>query len=806
MTMGAPHITDRSDSADGPLVGEGVRISLDHQGVIARWSPAAEKLLGHAAESVVGRSAADLMAGTVSAEVETRADDEFATVLKRSDGASIKCWLLVRPESPADALTNWEVLITPLEPAELARAADIERALLETLFTLSPTGLYLLDPQMRLIRFNAAAEGMQGTSVSEAAGRRPSEVWPGFPAEKVERVMKQVLATGQPIIGTEKTLRPPGDPHHDHVYSTSVFRLEDDHGRILGLADATVDVTDRHLAQERLTVLADASNRIGSTLDVLDTAEALAEVSVPALADSITVDLLQPVLSGEELAPGPVGPDAALRRAASGSRGDGTRKRADRTPAASAVEVLYALEPRLLDPSDREGHRAFRDLSMSAAPGEDVHSLAIVPLVAQDRVLGLATFCRWGDRRPFDADDLNAAAQLGRRTAACLDNARRHLREHNTLIALQHILRPSGLPTQQALDVAHMSVHAGTGGDWVDAIPLSGARVALVAGTLPSRGIQAAAAAGRLSAAVHTLSDLDLEPDELLARLDDVVRRSGTVGGIDECGERPRPGHDQPCDPVDGGTCLYLIYDPVSRRCSASSAGHPWPVIVHPNGVVRTVDCPVGDALCSPGAPFSRTDFELPENSMLVLYTRGLLQQYAQGHDDPGPQRLSALLSGAPGSVQETCAGVIEALVPDQARDDVAVLVARTHALGPEHVVAWDLPSDPATVAEARTLATRQLASWDMDELAFTTELIVSELVTNAIRHAAPPITLRLIRSHVLTCEVSDGSSTSPRLSHARTTDEGGRGLLLVARCSERWGTRYTESGKIIWAEQGTMA
>jgi anti-sigma regulatory factor (Ser/Thr protein kinase) len=116
--------------------------------------------------------------------------------------------------------------------------------------------------------------------------------------------------------------------------------------------------------------------------------------------------------------------------------------------------------------------------------------------------------------------------------------------------------------------------------------------------------------------------------------------------------------------------------------------------------------------------------------------------------------------------------------------------------------VSWDLPSDPAVVSTARSLVTRQLTSWDMSEAAFTTELIASELVTNAIRYAKPPMQLRLIRSHVLTCEVSDGSSTSPRLRHARTTDEGGRGLLLVARCSERWGTRYTEGGKTVWVEQ----
>ncbi|WP_189986184.1 SpoIIE family protein phosphatase, partial [Streptomyces spinoverrucosus] len=732
-----------------------------------------------------------------------------------------RCRLAVRPERAGDAGTGWEVLLTP---AEEDGTAEAERALLETLFTLSPMGLFLLDPQLRLLRFNPAAEGMQGTSVEESVGRRPTEVWPGLAVEVVERAMREVLATGQPAIGVEKRVRPPGDPHHDHVYSASVFRLEDAQGRILGVADATVDVTDRHLAHERLTVLARASSRIGSTLDALDTARGLAEVSVPVPADSVVVDVLEKVLAGEELEAGAVRPGTVLRRAASRSRDDepsGTA--ADHEgplPPTASGEALADLEPRLVDPLCSLGQQVLR--GMRTPTEEQVHSLIVAPLVAQDRALGLATFCRWAERRPFGPDDLTLVAQLARRTAESLDNARRHLREHNSLVALQHVLRPDGLPPQQALEVAHAYVSADSGGDWVDTVPLSGARVALVAGRVPGRGIQSAAAAGRLRAALHTLSELELEPDELLARLDDIVRGPGRMNGSVRRYDQPSPApgtapspHGQLC----GATCLYLIYDPVSRRCSASTAGHPWPVVMHPDGTVRRLEGPPGDALCCPGAPFGREDFEVPENSTLVLYTPGLfqseqreqreqLQQREQREHEPddagGAARLTALLARSPGSVQATCSALTDALIPSRPRDDAAVLVARTHELDQAHVASWDLPCDPATVATARSLATRQLSAWDMSEAAFVTELIVSELVTNAIRYGKPPVTLRLIRSHVLTCEVSDGSSTSPRLRHARTTDEGGRGLLLVARSSDRWGTRYTEDGKIVWVEQST--
>nr|WP_250280007.1 ATP-binding protein [Frankia sp. Cppng1_Ct_nod] len=91
---------------------------------------------------------------------------------------------------------------------------------------------------------------------------------------------------------------------------------------------------------------------------------------------------------------------------------------------------------------------------------------------------------------------------------------------------------------------------------------------------------------------------------------------------------------------------------------------------------------------------------------------------------------------------------------------------------------------------------------WGLEPVAFTTELVVSELVTNAIRHARAPLQLRLILDSSLICEVSDASSTAPHLRRARTFDEGGRGLFLVAALTQRWGTRQTLCGKTIWAEQ----
>ncbi|MPY63112.1 ATP-binding protein, partial [Streptomyces spongiae] len=156
----------------------------------------------------------------------------------------------------------------------------------------------------------------------------------------------------------------------------------------------------------------------------------------------------------------------------------------------------------------------------------------------------------------------------------------------------------------------------------------------------------------------------------------------------------------------------------------------------------------------------------------------------------------------APASLDRRAQTMVDALVPDRPYDDVVLLLARTRRLAADRVAYWDLPADPALVAEARKTTTRQLGDWGLEHLAFTTELVVSELVTNAIRHATGPIRLRLILDRTLICEVFDGGPTAPHLRHPRTTDEGGRGLFLIAQFTQSWGTRFLPEGKVIWAEQ----
>ncbi|MFE0329769.1 SpoIIE family protein phosphatase [Streptomyces sp. NPDC058960] len=554
------------------------------------------------------------------------------------------------------------------------------------------------------------------------------------------------------------------------------------------------------LARKRLELLHDASVRIGTTLDVTRTAEELAEVTVPRFADLAVVDLPDSVLLGEE--PGPLGGHTPLRRVALGSVREelpvyGIGDLVQYVPSTPQVRCLETgqsvLEPVL---SEAEGWIAQDPARFGRALTEGIHSLITVPLRARGTILGVVSFYRSEKPTPFEDDDLSLAQELAGRAAISIDNARRFTREHNTALALQRSLLPRGRPEQNAVEVAYryLPAQAGVGGDWFDVIPLSGARVALVVGDVVGHGLHAAATMGRLRTAVHNFCSLDLPPDDLLTHLDDLVGRLDRGEGWAVEPTYPDAG-------IVGATCLYVVYDPVSRRCTLTRAGHPVPAVVGPDGGVDFVDLPSGPPLGLGGTPFETVELELAEGSQLVLYTDGLIEDRVRDIDT-GLDKLRSVLACPGRAPEDTCEAVLDALLPTRPSDDVALLVARTHALGPKRVAEWEFPSDPAVVARAREAVIGQMSAWGLGELGYTTELVASELVTNAIRHATGPVQLRLLRDRALICEVSDGSSTSPRLRRARNEDEGGRGLFLVAQLTERWGTRYTTDGKIIWTEQ----
>ena len=781
---------------------------VDGRGSVMVWSAGAQWLLGYAAGDVVGRPAATLLASALPASARRclgeRRDWNGKVSLRHRDGGRVDLELLAHPIRGSDGSLRWVLMtLTESPPQAGMRSAQPDAPHMDWAFTQSPFALAIHDRDLLCLRVNDRMCQMFGLTEDELRGRRLRDVLPGPQYGALERYMDQVLDTGEPT-HRETYRRVPGETR-EHAWSVSVSPLKDQAGRTQAVWIGVLNITEQYAARQRLTLLNQAGTHIGTTLDVTRTAQELADMAVPRFADLAVVDLLDAVLSGDEPNPGPLTGTVALRRVAHQSIFEGVPEAVvkpgdvdvhpESFPSARCLATGKAILTGVDHPTfmAATGHNPARAATIRKY---GLHSVLSVPIRARGVTLGVAVFVRGQRPEPFEYDDLLLAEGLTARAALSLDNARRYTRERTTALALQRSLLPQRLPEQSAVEVASRylpaSAHAGVGGDWFDVIPLSGARVALVVGDVVGHGIHASATMGRLRTAVRTLADVDLPPGELLTRLDDLVSRLSAEADADN-------GDDAENDV--GATCLYAVYDPVSRRCSLARAGHPLPVLVTPDGAVGFLDLPAGPPLGLGGLPFESTEIELSAGSILALYTDGLIE--SRGHDiDIGLERLRRALTHPEPSLETTCDNVLKAVLPDRPADDVALLLARTHALEGNRVATWDLPADPAIVADTRKQVATRLAGWGLDDAAFITGLVVSELVTNAIRHARSPIQLRLIRDRTLICEVSDGSSTAPHLRRARHFDEGGRGLLLVSQLTQRWGTRQTPHGKTIWAEQ----
>ncbi|AVH60786.1 MULTISPECIES: SpoIIE family protein phosphatase [Streptomyces] len=794
---------------------------LDAKGTVVGWTQAAQRLVGYSAAEVVGRSAALLTTAEdrakAAALAASRAPSRWSgfTTVRHRDGHRINVRLWVQTLSGQDGRARWIVSATDKatldsRPADGSPVQSLPTAL--HIPSNLPVGVVIRDTQLRCTWVNDTQGVQDGIPLEQRLGRRLTEAAPGTEAETLEALMRQVLQSGVPVINVEFRAFAPPHVRHEPTFSASFFRLDDAQGRALGVCVVSVDVTDSRRAREHLAILGEASKRIGTTLDVMRTGQELADLAVPLLADFATVDLTESVPLCEE-APARLSPQdgrvPAFCRAGLASIHPG------------APESLFARgEPVFVPPASpfasvlQSGESHFEPL-LDTSPGtwlnhhdaarakkirdHMMHSLMVVPIRARGAVLGVAMFVRTQDRLSFDEDDLLLAEELVSWAALSLDNARQYARERSTALALQRHLLPHHATGGSAADVAWRYLpadsHHGVGGDWFDVIPLSGARVALVVGDVVGHGITAAATMGRLRTAVRTLADMDMPPDELLTHLDELVIRLAEADSD--------PGDPAPA--TMAATCLYAVYDPVTRQCTMARAGHPPPAIIDPHRGVTFPDLPTGAPLGVGLVPFESVTLELPEESVLALYTDGLIE--ARDHDiGTGMDRLATALTRPDLPLEDLCSSAVDTLPTNAPHDDVTLLLARTHALGPNQVASWEFPAEPSVVSSARSLTTTQLALWGLDEQADSTELIISELVTNAIRHGNGNgngwIRLRLIRHQTLTCEVHDTSNTTPRRRHPHTADENGRGLLLVDRLSRKWGTRNTPDGKLIWAEQ----
>ncbi|MFC8507292.1 SpoIIE family protein phosphatase [Streptomyces sp. NPDC057411] len=562
---------------------------------------------------------------------------------------------------------------------------------------------------------------------------------------------------------------------------------------------------DRLTTRGRLAWLNSAASRIGTSLDLERTAQELAEFTVPGFADGAAVDILETVLRGEE-----------------GSRWTGSGAPRMRAMAVSAVEALSSLEPTPVgETSDRaeESHETllhryclrqgrpvlvsrmryddFVKVAPNASAAEKmraagVHSYLAVPLIARGLLLGSVDFVRGRGTRPFSATDLALAEQLASQAAVSIDNARLYGREREHVVSLQRTLLPRSTPVTPGLRVqaeyAPSTGHHGVGGDWYDVMALPGGRTALMVGDVMGHGLPAAATMGRLRAVARTLMTLDMAPERVLARLDLATR-------------------DLEDEQV--ATFLCAVYDPADSTYTLASAGHLPPLLLDGRGSAEFVDVPVGAPLGAGVIPYDPVRLEVPAGGNLVMYTDGLVKSRHRDVD----HQLDGLRAAARGLAPEALAsgGLFDCAPADAARfDEVVLLVATTAADtatataasgSPADLREWQLPREGRAASVARGLVTDQLAAWDLEELADVFELVVSELVGNALRYGNGPGRLRLLRGERLVVEVSDTGPDLPQIQHADLGDEGGRGLQLINMLCRRWGSSRTVTGKVVWAE-----
>ncbi|MEU2161708.1 ATP-binding SpoIIE family protein phosphatase [Streptomyces sp. NPDC019208] len=566
---------------------------------------------------------------------------------------------------------------------------------------------------------------------------------------------------------------------------------------------------------DRLRFVGAATRRIARGIDLDEIVLGLCRATVPTFSDAILVYLRDPLPVGDER---PVAPFVLrLRRTdrlrltdddTDGAVMAGVQVPVLGTPAeaAPAAELCEVIAGGALAEVLRGVRPVFGDSAAARAALPELlgdgktlpagQRAILAPLRGRRRVTGAAIFLRRPDRPAFEPDDLLVAAQLATHTALGIDKAVLYGREAYIADELQRTMLPEGLPQPTGVRLASRYLPAAetarVGGDWYDAIPLPGSRVALVVGDVMGHSMTSAAIMGQLRTTAQTLAGLDLPPQEVLHHLDEQAQRLGT-------------------DRM--ATCLYAVYDPVSHRITIANAGHPPPILLHLGGRAEVLRVPPGAPIGVGGVDFEAVELDAPAGATLLLYTDGLVESRLRDvwtGIEQLRERLAATaqLTGPDHSppLEALCDDVLDMLGPGDRDDDIALLAARFDGIAPSDVAYWFLEPEDSAPGRARRLARRALARWGLEELSDSVELLVSEVVTNAVRYAERPVTLRLLRTDVLRCEVGDDSPQLPRQRRARDTDEGGRGLFLVNRLARRWGATRLSTGKVVWFELSAQA
>ncbi|HEX5568350.1 MAG TPA: SpoIIE family protein phosphatase, partial [Streptomyces sp.] len=705
-------------------------VMLDTDGHVMLWSPAAQEILGWPGKGVIGRHygrylVRESTAGDIRATLRREGCWRGILRVRHLDGHTVEVEGRVSLLTPADGRPL--VLANIVETSRL-RTVEQDLAALDALFFSSPLGIALFDTERRYVRVNEALARLSGKPVSEILGRTVHEVLPRRLADDIARIQSTVLRTGRSVVDTA-LMAPDGHGWHSVSYS----RLTTRDGRVLGIGSTVMDISERRdalqrieRARQRLKLLDDIGIVIGDLLDVRRISSALADALVPRFADYAGV-MLHSVLAhhGELPRPDQLAQGPLLQLGTAARYGGPVVEQMLREgqevvldPESVLGGVLASATPRLVVSQEELLSATYPgDPKVLAAIDLGVHSLVAVPLLARGTVLGLLGLSRGQDREPFDRDDLALTVEVAARAAISLDNARLYVRERESALMLQRSLLPQRVPSTTGVQVAHRYVPASShgeaeceaGGDWFDVIPLAGGRVALVVGDVIGHGLRAAATMGRIRTAVRTLAGLDLSPDELLRRVNDLS---------EDFAQGPEESLT--------ATCVYAVYDPSTRRCTLARAGHVPPLLLvdrHTGGwTVIPVEAPSGAPLGIDGVAFETVELEVEEGTVLVLYTDGLIEQ--RGEDiTEGLDRLVSLLGRTPVQpcLENVCDRVLASLEPDGASgspgtdDDVALLLARLGGLPEDSAVSWTFPAEAYAVRRVREAVRRTLRAWGLE-------------------------------------------------------------------------------------------
>ncbi|ELS57816.1 SpoIIE family protein phosphatase [Streptomyces viridochromogenes] len=791
-------------------------VVVDREGLVSHWSSGARRLFGAAKEDAIGRPALDLLpvSGALPEDDDLSpygaytAYDGLGHDLESSlDGrlfypAAGRARLTVpeRDRDRVDVLWWAYPLVGPGPERLLVLGADVGGLQQDARDARDQgTGFERVAPGFALHTDFPGAE--------ELAGKLP-EILPSMSVEESARIVGQILELGYPVLEFSQSDRVPVTPDWGVPRRVERRARRERAARAaaegLPLPQEYDDGEDLEYVavRERLEFLNEVSGRIGTSLDLAQTIIEVSKAVVPRFTDVAGTYLREQVVAGEGFPDGVPDTTTMWHRVAV-EHTDEPGRWDDVVPVGEAMpfpahtpffQCMTTGEPVLVPRITEEmGHAIASQFDKRDIRPLITHrSMLVVPLKARNVVLGFMILLRHPERPVFNDMDRVTGAELAARAGLVLDNARMYTYQESVAETLQDSMLPHIPPRRAGCDIATRylpgTLLGRVGGDWFDTVKLPGARTALVVGDVMGHGLNSAAMMGQLRTAVQTMAALDLPPGRLLRNLDDLAQRLGDTYLA---------------------TCLYAVYDPIASELHLANAGHIPPVLVRADdGRGELLDLPTGAPIGVGGVPFEAVRVRVRPGDRIVMCTDGLVE--VRGEDiGVGLATLCESAAHPAASMDDACDTIIRALAVTFSKagrggrkDDVALLMARLNGLAPEDVAEWRLPLDPVEVGRARAVVREQMHEWGLATLAYTAEVLVSELVTNAVRHShSRPVELRLVRGDTLLCEVDDDDHDLPTLLNAGSGDETGRGLRVVSTLAREWGTSRTSAGKTVWFE-----